>query len=115
MWLRSSCTLWRTAMTPTQMKELIKQRPFVPIRLHLAGGDTVEGRFPELTLVTDLHMFIGWKDPKEKRRIARDGVLVGWSAIKSYELIGEQVAAAIGGGGMRSTVVNRCVAHEPFV
>ncbi len=83
-------------MTPAQMKELIKRKPFVPIRLHLTNGETVDIRFPELTLVTDLHMFIGWKDPKEKRSIARDAVLVGWDGIKHFELLNEPVATAAG-------------------
>ena len=75
--------------TPAVMKELIKRKPFKPIRLHLTDGDTVDIRFPQLTLVTDLEVFVGWKRPGEKKMIAADGVFVGWPAIKSYELLEE--------------------------
>jgi hypothetical protein len=74
-------------MTPELMRELIKRKPFIPVRLHLTDGDTVDVRFPELTLVTHHDMFVGWKDPASKRRIASDGVLLGWPAIESYELL----------------------------
>lgn len=82
--------------TPALMKDLIKRRPFKPIRLHLTNGKTVDIRFPQLTLVTDLEMAIGWKHPNEKKMIGCDGVFVGWSAIDRYELLDEPIPVAEG-------------------
>ena len=83
-------------MTPALLKELIKRKPFVPIRLHLTDGETVDIRFPQLTLVTDFQISIGWKHPNEKKMIACDGIFLGWPAIKSYELLDEFAAVAEG-------------------
>ena len=83
-------------LTPALLKDLIKRKPFKPIRLHLTDGDTVDIRFPQLTLVTDFQISVGWKHPNEKKMIGCDGVFLGWPAIKSYEVLDEPAAVMEG-------------------
>lgn len=74
-------------MTADELRELVKRQPYVPVRLHLKNGETFDILFPELTLITTREVSVGWKDPHEKRRIARDSVLIGMDYIDRYEFV----------------------------
>ena len=82
-----------TTMTADELRELVKRQPYVPVRLHLKNGETFDILFPELTLITTREVSVGWKDPHEKRRIARDSVLIGMDYIDRYEFVPAAEAA----------------------
>ena len=46
-------------MTAEDLIELLEERPFTPIRLHLADGRIREIRHPEMALVSESHVAIG--------------------------------------------------------
>jgi hypothetical protein len=46
-------------MTAEHLIELLEERPFVPLRLHLADGRTREIRHPEMAIVTEGLVAIG--------------------------------------------------------
>ena len=46
-------------MTAEDLIELLEERPFVPLRLHLADGRTREIRHPEMAIVSETHIVIG--------------------------------------------------------
>lgn len=74
-------------MNLVELHQAIRQKPYVPIRLHLKNGDIVDIQFPELTMVTTNTVSIGWKDPDSKKRIAKDGRLIGTDYIDRFELV----------------------------
>jgi hypothetical protein len=39
-------------MRPEELMELLRARPFVPLRLHITGGHTYDIRHPDQVLVT---------------------------------------------------------------
>jgi hypothetical protein len=39
-------------MRPNELRELLRQQPFVPLRLHVTGGMVFEVRHPEMAHVT---------------------------------------------------------------
>jgi hypothetical protein len=46
-------------MRPEKLEELLKRRPYVPIRLHLSDGTTFDIKHPELALLTRSTVDIG--------------------------------------------------------
>jgi hypothetical protein len=46
-------------MTAEDLIELLEERPFVPLRLHLADGRVREIRHPEMAIVAQSHVVIG--------------------------------------------------------
>lgn len=46
-------------MFAEELIELLEERPFVPLRLHLADGRMREIRHPEMALVSETHVAIG--------------------------------------------------------
>ena len=46
-------------MTAEELTELLEERPFQPLRLHLSDGRTREIRHPEMALVSDHFVAIG--------------------------------------------------------
>jgi len=46
-------------MTAEELIELLEERPFTPLRLHLADGRVREIRHPEMALVAKTHVAIG--------------------------------------------------------
>jgi hypothetical protein len=46
-------------MTAEELIELLEERPFRPLRLHLSDGRTREIRHPEMALVSDHFVAIG--------------------------------------------------------
>jgi hypothetical protein len=46
-------------MTPEELIELLEERPFTPLRLHLADGRVREIRHPEMALVSETNVAIG--------------------------------------------------------
>jgi hypothetical protein len=46
-------------MRPEEVIELLRKRPFVPLRIHLTGGETFDIRHPELVLVLRGRVDIG--------------------------------------------------------
>ena len=46
-------------MTAEELIELLEERPFKPLRLHLADGRTREVRHPEMALVSETLVAIG--------------------------------------------------------
>lgn len=54
-------------MTAEELIELLEERPFKPLRLHLADGRTREIRHPEMALVSETNVAIGVQgDDKSK-------------------------------------------------
>jgi hypothetical protein len=39
-------------MRPDDLRELLRQQPFIPLRLHLTGGMVFEVRHPEMAVVS---------------------------------------------------------------
>lgn len=74
-------------MTAEELKELVKRRPYVPVRLHLKNGDAVDILFPQLTLISSRQVVVGYKDPRDPRNIARDGQYIGMEYIERYEFV----------------------------
>jgi hypothetical protein len=46
-------------MTAEELIELLEERPFRPLRLHLDDGRTREIRHPEMAIVAESHVVIG--------------------------------------------------------
>lgn len=46
-------------MTAEDLIELLEERPFKPLRLHLADGRMREIRHPEMAIVAESHIVIG--------------------------------------------------------
>ncbi|MCI0357016.1 MAG: hypothetical protein L0211_00830 [Planctomycetaceae bacterium] len=46
-------------MSPEELIELLEERPFMALRLHLADGRVREIRHPEMALVSETHVAIG--------------------------------------------------------
>jgi hypothetical protein len=46
-------------MTAEELVELLEERPFTPLRLHLADGRVREIRHPEMAVVAESHIVIG--------------------------------------------------------
>ncbi len=46
-------------MTAEDLIELLEERPFIPLRLHLADGRMREIRHPEMAIVAETHIVIG--------------------------------------------------------
>ena len=59
-------------MRADEMRELLDRRPFVPIRLHISSGQTVDIRHPEMAVVTRSLVFVGVTDSGE--RVADYGI-----------------------------------------
>lgn len=51
-------------MTRDEMKQMLRQRPFQPFRVHVADGRVYDVRFPRMNLVADSFMKIGIPDPE---------------------------------------------------
>jgi hypothetical protein len=46
-------------MRPEEFMQLIRARPFIPLRIHLTGGQTYEIRHPDQVLVLRSRVVIG--------------------------------------------------------
>lgn len=46
-------------MRPEELLELLRQRPFVPLRLHMTDGQTYEIRHPDVVMVFRSRAIIG--------------------------------------------------------
>ena len=71
-------------MYPEDLIQLIRSRPFVPLRLHLSNGETFDIRHPELALITRSRVDIGL-DPDPTSGILRNTVHLGLSHIVRVE------------------------------
>ena len=58
------------------LRNLLNVRPFVPFRLHLSEGNSVEVRSPEVVLVSRRYAVIGLLDPD-----ATDTLFERWSIV----------------------------------
>ncbi len=58
-------------MTAEELIELLEERPFQPLRLHLADGRTREIRHPEMALVTESLVAIGVPGGDESKPAVR--------------------------------------------
>lgn len=54
-------------MLPADILNLARQQPFVPFRLYLADGRTLEVRHPDMILVGSGSVIIGTPDPANPR------------------------------------------------
>jgi hypothetical protein len=54
-------------MTAEEILELLEDRPFRPLRLHLADGRIREIRHPELAFVSKSHIAIGLQGDEDSR------------------------------------------------
>ena len=54
-------------MTAEELLELLEERPFRPLRLHLADGRIREIRHPEMAFVSKSHVAIGLLVDEESR------------------------------------------------
>ena len=59
-------------MRANEMRALLDRRPFVPIRLHVSSGQTVDIKHPEMAIVTRSLVFVGVTDSDD--RVADYGV-----------------------------------------
>ena len=46
-------------MSPDEIRTLLHKQPFVPLRLHMSNGMTLDIRHPEMAIVGGEHMAIG--------------------------------------------------------
>ena len=46
-------------MRPDELRALLDRRPFEPIRLHIASGQTMDIKHPEMALVTRSAVVVG--------------------------------------------------------
>lgn len=46
-------------MNPQVIRELLKAAPFVPFRVHLSNGQTLDVMHPELAFVSRFTLFVG--------------------------------------------------------
>ncbi len=58
-------------MTAEELVELLEDRPFTPLRIHLADGRTREIRHPEMALVSESHVAIGIPGDDESKVATR--------------------------------------------
>ncbi|MGC1272980.1 MAG: hypothetical protein WBC44_04685 [Planctomycetaceae bacterium] len=52
-------------MNATEIRELLRVRPFRPVRIHLSDGRTFEVRHPEQALISHSTMYIGIGEDQE--------------------------------------------------
>jgi hypothetical protein len=62
--------------TLENMRTLLSSRPFVPFRLHMSGGGTVDVRSPEQVLILRHYAYIGMLDPNAADSIYDRATLV---------------------------------------
>ncbi len=58
-------------MTAEDLIELLEERPFVPVRLHLADGRSHDIRHPEMAIVTPTLVAIGLSQTNGSRLVER--------------------------------------------
>jgi len=71
-------------MTPDDLIELLEERPFVPLRIHLSNGRTHEIRHPEMAIVGQDVVAIGVGGSDDERPRIR---LVSISHINEVEAV----------------------------
>jgi hypothetical protein len=54
-------------MSPDDLERLIRQRPFVPLRLYMSNGRTHEVRHPETAIIGDEVVAIGVHEDEGRR------------------------------------------------
>jgi hypothetical protein len=59
------------SMTAEDLIELLEERPFVPLRLHLADGRFHDIRHPEMAIVTPTLVAIGFSQSNGTRLVER--------------------------------------------
>jgi len=52
-------------MTARQLRQLLDERPFQPLRLHTSEGDTVDIKAPDLAIVTRSMVAVGVGEPDD--------------------------------------------------
>lgn len=72
---------------PEELYRLLHAEPFQPLRLHLAGGDVLEIRYPEINLVGTTFAVIGIPVPNDPDPVADDAVTLPLSTIDHIEVV----------------------------
>jgi hypothetical protein len=88
-------------MTAEHLIELLEERPFQPLRLHLADGRVREIRHPEMALVSESLVAIG-VPPADKSRVAVRMTFCSIPNIVEVQQISES-----GGNGKKPPKQNR--------
>ena len=74
-------------MAPEELRDMVRRRPFQPFRVHLDDGRQYDVLYPEVTLVSQTTMLIGFPDPAAKPALEFDGVHVSPATITSVEML----------------------------
>lgn len=74
--------------TAEQLLVLLRTRPFVPFRLHLSGGETVDIISPEMALPGRRFVVVGILDPKRNDSLSDRWKIVYYMHVTQTELLG---------------------------
>ena len=81
------------AMRPEELRNLLRRRPFIPIRIHLTDGTVYDVRHPEMALLTRSTVEIG-TERKQGSGIADDVVYCSLVHIVRVENLNGQQRAS---------------------
>lgn len=73
-------------MTPQEMEQILKPRPFQPVRVYLKDGTSHAIRDPLLKLITPHYLIIGWAPDNARDAISHRSYHVGWEYIDRVEV-----------------------------
>ena len=68
-----------------ELKQLLRQRPFRPFRVHLSDGRAFEIHYPEINLVGETFFIIGIPEANVPDPFADDWVMVEMTDIQRIE------------------------------
>ncbi len=74
--------------TLESMRSLLNNRPFVPFRLHLSDGGTLEVRSPEQVFALRHYAYVGLLDPNATDSIYDRATLVWYMHVTRVEMLG---------------------------
>ena len=81
-------------MTPEAMQNLLRARPFQPLRVRLRNGQAYEIVYPNLAMVTQPSLVVAFADPESNGQWGEDYVEVHWPEITAVEVLTPEGAGA---------------------
>jgi hypothetical protein len=76
------------------VQELLRARPFTPLRVRTTDGASYDIVYPNLSAVTRRRLIVGIPDPDSDGALAAEVVYVAWSAVAGIEPLVPEGAVA---------------------
>ncbi|MFO0929227.1 MAG: hypothetical protein U0736_19755 [Gemmataceae bacterium] len=78
-------------MSPETLREMLRQQPFVPFRIHTTDGRTFDVRHPEMVLVMSRTVVVGIYDTQKNATFPERSETIALIHIVSLEPLGQAV------------------------